>query len=269
MALKDLSSARMLSITGAWLDPKRDRPRLETMPRVAPLLPNIQQAHDGVRSTHRKDATLPDKLAEIQKKQVVTDKRHDRKVRGVHDALTGFADLADDPQEAQRYLSARNELHPKGIKFIVGSYADEAGEVELAQERLTADTKTVLKAAPAPGGNLMKHVQAWFAAGKELGDLEQEKAKVVAEMGEQQAGGAQGNQVRARNYWIKVVRALLQNVELEEIDAETRRHILAPLELALTKAERRAAQGEQEEEEEGQEDELPTPANPEKKPGPR
>jgi hypothetical protein len=46
-------------------------------------------------------------VAAIQKKQDALDTLHDRKARGTFNVLTGFADLADDPDDAASYLSER------------------------------------------------------------------------------------------------------------------------------------------------------------------
>ncbi|WP_437814787.1 hypothetical protein [Sorangium sp. So ce1078] len=47
--------------------------------------------------SHRRQKKANDELAGIQQEQVALDQIHDRKARGAHAVLTGFADLADDP----------------------------------------------------------------------------------------------------------------------------------------------------------------------------
>jgi hypothetical protein len=234
----------MINITAAWLDPGRDRARLESLTRVAPLLPDLQSAHDAMQKAHRRDSGASTELIDIQDQQAEVDQLHDRKARGIHGILTGFAELSDDPKDAAVYLELRDQLFPSGLKFITGSYADEAGEVTFARERLTHDSKLVLKALPTPSGNLMKGVNAWFAAGEELGVLEARRAKLEAQIAQSKAGGVQGGQLRARNRWISVVRAVLQMIELQQPEAEVERHIVAPLERALKKADRRATVNE-------------------------
>ncbi|WP_437744125.1 hypothetical protein WMF39_03455 [Sorangium sp. So ce1504] len=250
MALKDLSPRQMVQITGAWLDPERERPRLVSLKRCAPLIDDIEEAHEGVLKSHRRQKKADDQISEIQQKLVATDQIHDRKARGAHAVLTGFADLADEPEDAAIYLEIRDQLFADGLKFIGASYSDEAGEVKLARDRLTPESKAALRALPTPGGNLLKAVQAWFAAGDELGKLDAQRIHLSAE---DRPGAAEspGGQLRARNRWIKVVRSVLQMLELEEAGEETARRLLAPLQRETAKAERRRSGGKEETDVEG------------------
>ncbi|WP_437984268.1 hypothetical protein [Sorangium sp. So ce117] len=245
MALKDLSPRQMVQITGAWLDPERERPRLVSLKRCAPLIDDIEEAHEGVLKSHRRQKKANDELSAIQQRQVVVDQIHDRKARGAHAVLTGFADLADDPEDAALYLEIRDQLFADGLKFIGASYSDEAGEVKLARDRLTPESKAALRALPTPGGNLLKAVQAWFAAGDELGKLDAQRIHLSAE-DRPGAADPRGGQLRARNRWIKVVRSVLQMLELEGADEETARRLLAPLQREAAKAERRRSGGKEE-----------------------
>ncbi|MGK3966955.1 hypothetical protein WMF38_22610 [Sorangium sp. So ce118] len=250
MALKDLSPRQMVQITAAWLDPERERPRLASLKRCAPLIDDIEAAHDGVLKSHRRQKKANDELTDIQQRQVAIDQVHDRKARGAHAVLTGFADLADDPEDAAIYLEIRDQLFADGLRFISASYSDEAGEVKLARDRLTPESKAALKALPTPGGNLLKAVQAWFAAGDELGKLDAQRVHLEAQ-DRPDTADSRGGQLRARNRWIKVVRSVLQMLELEGADAETTRRLLAPLQREAAKAERRRSSGKDEAEAEG------------------
>ena len=240
MALKDLSPQQMLHVSAAWLDPARDRPRIEKLGRVAPLLVDLAKAHEDVRKAHSKEKKGATELADVEARQLEVDRLHDRKARGGWYVLTGFADLAEDPDQAAFYLELRDAVYASGLRFITGSYTDQTGEAELARNRLTTDRRMALKALPTPGGSLLKSMLAWFSAAEELGQLEAQRAKLEAEA---KPEGAQGGQLRARNRWIKVTRAMLQMLELEEVEAETERELLAPLHEALEKAERRQAMG--------------------------
>ncbi|AUX39504.1 hypothetical protein SOCE26_008970 [Sorangium cellulosum] len=253
MAFKDLSPRQMVQITAAWLDPERERPRLLSLKRCAPLIDDIEAAHDGILKAHRKQKKVNDEVSDIQQRQVAVDQIHDRKARGAHAVLTGFADLADDPEDAAIYLEIRDQLFADGLKFIMASYSEEAGEVKLARDRLTPESRAALKALPVPGGNLLKAVQAWFAAGDELGRLDAQRLHLAAQDRESRQGAAdpRGGQLRARNRWIKVVRTVLQMLELEEAGADTTRRLLAPLEREVAKAERRRAGSKEEADTEG------------------
>ena len=236
MALKDLSTPQMLAITAAWVDPHRERPKLESLERTTALLRDIDAVHTGLLQTRRAEKTTSKEVTQIQSRQLELDKTHDRKARGTHALLTGFAEIADDPEDAELYLNIRDQLFPDGLKFITSSYADEAGYAQLLRERLTHESKIALKALPTPGGSLFKIVMAWLAAADELGKLETKKTQLLA--AERPAEGTPGGQLKARNRWIKVVHSVLAMLDLEEVDADTQRLILAPLQDALAKAER-------------------------------
>jgi hypothetical protein len=243
MSFKDLSSAQMIHLTATWLDPAKSRPKLQSMKRVAPLLPDIEEAHAAVLATHRKDASADKALAAVQTKQADLDKVHDRKARGVYGVLTAFADLTDDPAEAEAFLETRDLLYPEGLRFITASYADEAGAASFAKDRLTADAKATLKAVVSPGGTLLKCMQASWAAAAELGALEEQRGTLESMQAQARVGDAaktpQGGQLRARNHWIATVRAVVQMLELERPGKQVRAEVLGPLERALSKAERR------------------------------
>lgn len=242
MAYKDLPPGQMINVTDAWLDPQKSRPKLAAMKRVAPLIEDIEAAHGAVLETHKKDSSAEKALAAIQKKQATLDKVHDRKVRGVYGALTAFADLTDDPAEAEAFLDARDLLCPGGLSFITGSYANEAGTTKFAQDRVPPGTRALLDGIAAPGGTLFKGVQAWWAAGDELGVLEEQRGTLESikaqDRGEAALQGPRGGQIRARNNWIATVRGVVHMIELEQPDKQTRADLLGPLERALSKAER-------------------------------
>lgn len=237
MALKDLTTPQMLAITAAWIDPTRERPKLESLKRTAALLSDVDAVHTGLLHARRAEKTTSKEIAELQSRQLHLDKTHDRKARGTHAVLTGFAELADDPEDAELYLNIRDQLFPDGLKFITSSYADEAGHAHLLRQRLTPESKAALKVLPTPAGSLLKIVLAWLSAGEELGKLETKKAQLIA--AERPAEGVpQGGQLKARNRWIKVVGSVLAMLDLEEVDTDTQRLLLAPLHDVMAKAER-------------------------------
>lgn len=235
-SLKEVSAARMVSITEAWLDPARDRPKFEALSSGKGLLDLIQSAHDGILTTHKKDDPAAREIATISEKQGRIDRRHDRKIRAVFHLLNGFAEASDDPNEVAALLAARDELLPKGLSATKDSYLEESGNVEIAAKRVSPATKGLLKKLTIPRGSVWTVVEAWFAAGRELGTLEHQKDRLEASA----ATGSAGEALKARNTWIRVVRHVESTLELEGVREDVASAILHQVRLAEQETERRA-----------------------------
>ena len=139
----------MVTVTTAWLDPKEERPLLQSLPQAGALLPSLDKAHRGLLETQVAVDQVETELSLLQKAQAKLDARHDRKVRGPYNVLTGLADLADDEAEATSDLALGDALTPHGLEVVRWSYADEVSEAELVESRLTAGGSLSLGA----GGN--------------------------------------------------------------------------------------------------------------------
>jgi len=199
--LKDISTPRMVRLTEAWLDPQRERSKIEALPSGKALMTQIEVAHTGILSTQKKDTVASKEITIVSDKQAGVDRTHDRKIRGCWLVLTGFAELADDPNEAEAFLAVRDDLLPNGISVTKNSYEDEAGVVELTEARISDGTRNLLKNLPIPGGKLLNAVEDWFAAGRELGQLEDQKKKLASSPAN--SGPSKSDALRARNFWIQ------------------------------------------------------------------
>lgn len=236
-SLKEISAARMLSISEAWLDPARDRPKLQALSSGKGLLDLIQSAHDGIIATHKKDDPVSREVSSISEKQARLDKRHDRKIRAVYYILNGLAEASDDPNEVMDLIAARDELLPKGLSATKESYLEEAGYVEIAAKRVSASSKALLKKITLTRGvTLWNLVEQWFAAAREIGTLEHQKDRL-----ESNQGGSAAEALRARNTWIRVVRHLESTLELEGVAEKTAGAILNQVRLAEQEADKRSA----------------------------
>ncbi|MRG95930.1 hypothetical protein [Polyangium spumosum] len=240
--LKDISTARMVRITEAWLDPARDRPTIEALPSGSTLLGKVETAHAGLLSTQKRDLSASKELSALSEKQAAADKRHDRKIRASWFVLTGFAEAADDPEDAEAILAARDELLPNGLSATKESYHDEAGAVELTEARISEKTRALLKKLPVPGGKAWNVVEDWFEAGRELGQLEDEKEKRTAAAGA--TSPSKMDALKARNFWIKVARHVETTLELEGASEVIVSAILGPLRAAEKETTRRTSSSE-------------------------
>jgi hypothetical protein len=241
MAKINLSSPTMVTVTSAWLDPKKERPLIESLPQAGGLLSSLEKAHKGMLTSQVSVTAVETELTTLQKAEAVLDVRHDRKVRGKYNVLTGFADLADDEKTAASYLALRDSLTPHGLEVVRWSYTDQAGEAELVDSRLTKEEKALLGKLPTPDGSLLDAHKARVKAGKDLGDLEKKRAAL-----ETQASTATtpADVIRARNLWIRAVNAFVAVLALEEdLSDEDREKILGPLARAEQKADRKRSSG--------------------------
>ncbi len=210
--------------------PPPSHPLPPTPPPRTPLRP---------RPPSEQDASTSKALTAISDKQTTVDKRHDRKIRASWFLLTGFAEAADDPKDAEAILAARDELLPRGISATKDSYHDEAGAVELTAARISEKTRTLLKKLPVPGGKTWSVVEAWFDAGRELGQLEDQKEKLATAAGN--GGASKMDALKARNFWIKVVRHVETTLELEDTSEEIVTALLGPVQMAEKETSRRAS----------------------------
>ena len=82
---------------------------------------------------------------------------------------------------------------------------------ELTDRRLTKDDKALLGKLPTPSGTLLDAHKARVKAGKELGDLEKERAFLETQV---PVATTPADAVRARNLWIRTVNALVAATHL-------------------------------------------------------
>ena len=126
ISIKQLPTPIMIAITAPWVDPMRDQPFLASLGRLAPFIPNIVAAHNGLLTTQHQphDNTA---LKALQKAADDADALHDRKLRGVYNLLGALADLSDDPVQTQVLVELQTKLAPEGLSVSNLPYAAEAG----------------------------------------------------------------------------------------------------------------------------------------------
>jgi hypothetical protein len=98
----------------------------------------------------------------------------------------------------------------------------------------------LLKKIPILGGKLWSAVQDWFSAGRELGALDEKRKKLEAQMVSGSSGISGADVMKARNYWIRVVRHLETTLDLDEAGEDIVQAILGPVRTAEKNAGRRA-----------------------------
>lgn len=236
MGLRDLTTASMVTISGAWLDAERARPVFGRYARLAPWLEDVEVAHRGLYDAQTGGRTVSPELATLNERAAALDALHDHIARGLHAVLTGLAELScDRPAEASRFLGARNELFPSGLAIVNRSYLDEAGEASLRDARLSPSSQHLLRDVVVHAVSLEQHLSAWRAAADELGKVEADRAKRAKDENAQSIASLG----KARLAWIGATNALLYVLDREKaLTPEDRRQLLEPLESALAKGKK-------------------------------
>ena len=232
MGYSDLTAETMTAISGAWLDPARERPLLMRLPRVAPLVVNVEAAHQGIVRYQEPRPKVSPEVAALTQRTMELDARHDRLARGLYDVLDGLSTLAENADDAQGWQDLQRELFPQGKRIVFRSYVDQAGEAERVDERLSEASRRRLEKFTLGGVPLMHYVREWQAAAKELGEVEQRRLVLAKEPPERPTLR------EVRNAWIAAVKAVVAMLEWEtELSEAERGRILEPLETALARAE--------------------------------
>jgi hypothetical protein len=239
MALKNLSSEAMVTITARLLDPERDRPVIEAVPLAAPLIPAMEMVHNGLLSRQHLIAAIERELAKVLAGLSDTDKLHDRKKRAVHGYLTALAELTEDPVRAAAYLDLRDRLMPLGLMEVRRSYIDQIGDAQLLPSRLDDASRSLLAATVTPEGPLEGHVNQWIAAAVEIGRLDERRAQLEAQRSTGQ-DASPGEAYAMKLAWIRVMRSVINMLEIDpKATPEIKDRLLAPLHRAEAMADRR------------------------------
>lgn len=243
MALKNLSSETMVTLTARLLDPARDRPVVEILPLVSPLIPAMEMVHNGLLSRQHLLAAIERELAKVLDGTSTFDKLHDRKKRGVYGCLTALAELTDDPVKAAAYLDLRDRLMPLGLMEVRRPYLEQVGDAQRLPSRLDDASRALLASIATPEGPLQSHVDQWVEAALEIGRLDERRAQLEAQRSTD-FGSSPGDAYAARLSWIRVLRSVIEMLEVDpRATPEIKQRLLAPLHRAEAQADRRRRRG--------------------------
>jgi hypothetical protein len=227
MALKRLTVQEMVQLSKPWITPSDPgRTAIEKIPLLAALLPRIEAAHNAIFAIQVE--TEDPKTKALSEQEAELDAEHDTLVRGVYGALSMISEVSTQKDEL---LRLRDLILPEGLEHARKTYRGEAGHAALVAARLDDATRARLKNIVLHDKTLLELVDAWLTAAKELGDLEEERARLAAPAA---SNAAQIND--ARIGWVRVANALVANAELAGIDPDTDRTLFS----ALRAAERTA-----------------------------
>jgi hypothetical protein len=246
--LKHLTVAEMAALGLAWVDKGARRDTFLSIPEIAPLHPQVVEAHKAILAVQPAAKTMsPDLRALLQKGEII-DARHDHLVRasGLALELAREICLAADPPDVDRAAvcdRVYDKLLPDGLAVVNTSWLAEAGNAARLEKLLEEETdiRPFLKTIAVPGkGTLLDVLSRWIAAGQELSKVEH----LREEMLQKQAAPADKATIQAaRSRWIRLVSAILNNLDLSSAKAEAIESIRGPVSRASDRAAKRYASG--------------------------
>ncbi|MDC3953146.1 hypothetical protein [Polyangium jinanense] len=239
MALKNLQTEEMLQVSATWVDPQSlARAAILGNPDLSAKLSRIDEIHSILAA-----AAQPSKnprLDEISAEQAKIDVRHDSIIRGIFGFLTATAELLGGETGAD-LIQLRDLLIPDGLPSVQKTYRAQAGQAQQLEGRLTpaikARTNVIFIGQGPAQTSLTEYLDEWIALGKQLGEREDERGRLLAEQSELASGMSL---VKARNRWIRVVNAFVADGELAELAPATEALVFGPLRDAEKKADARA-----------------------------
>jgi hypothetical protein len=242
MAIRNLTPQAMVNVSAKMLDPQQDRKIFTSLPLLAPLLPSLEEAHQGILTTQIKGSTIQQRIKALMARCTELDTRHNTKMRGTYNYLTALADLTEDPVLAAAILDLRDRLIPVGLTAVTRSYTEKAGDAKLLPARLDESSTKLLKTLTTPEGPLANAVDAWTSAALELEKVDAERRQLTLELAADDDGITGRDVMNAKNAWIRVIRAVETNVALDKAATpEMVEQLLGRLQLEEEKADRRMA----------------------------
>lgn len=241
MNWKDFTTDTMIQLARTYLSGAVHE-KLQSIPKTAVYLPDLRESLDSIIAARRSPGAGPleKKLAANRAAATTRDKRHDRKARGIDAFLDGLSDLADDPNEADHYMSLHERLLPRGRSITLLSYDDEAGNAVVVRKELDAPTRAELKKIKTTKDRtLAEDVHDWLAEAEALGALETERRELEQAIGASDAPKP-ADELRARFDWINAMRGIENGIRTAKIEETEKVALLAHPREAEKKLSRRA-----------------------------
>ncbi len=236
MSMKYFDVATMIAISNPWVDELKDKPVLVASPVTAGLVPFIEAAHRNLMALHVSSSEKEELLRSLTERIASLDKSYGEKLRILFALLTSLA-AASSPSRRTALEEALQVLFPGGLTINQKSFLASAGHVELAVTRMTPEMETLLSDIVIEERSLLDRFNEWVAVGRELGDLERERTRIVEP--EEDGTVRQRDILRARFTWIRVVKLLAGLLEVDsDIPEADRTRILQPLRTAESKVRR-------------------------------
>ncbi len=110
MDMRFFEPASMVAISAPMVNPAEDRPLIESIPILAPLLPERTRSHENLVNKQMTVSGQASALKSLTEKALGLDAVHDILYRGLYNTLSGIADLQVDETKRSRVLQVRDTL---------------------------------------------------------------------------------------------------------------------------------------------------------------
>ena len=227
MTLVALSIAIMIAITDGWVDPKKDRPLLETYPLLAGILPIMSALYHELLRVAVISSDFEERVRVLSEKAAAVNDEFDDACRTFHSVLTSLA-LVSGAERRALVEKVRDTLMPDGLAIIKLSYLEKSGIAETVLSQMKPEWQEMFEGINLDGQSLFQLFSKWTSAGQALGDISRQRSQLVDpnRNGEVTAGDAQ----KVRYKWVRTVHVLVRMLELEsDIPEDVRYRLLQPL----------------------------------------
>ncbi|WP_437536260.1 hypothetical protein WME79_16055 [Sorangium sp. So ce726] len=247
--LKHLMIEEMVALVAPWIEDAQRKRLFLSIPEIAGLHDKVVEVHGAVLAVRPSKTGVSAGMTALNDELVKVDERHDHLAKAVSYGIDAHREhcLAEEPPDvggAEACDRAQASLFPTGLAIIKASPTAESGNTARIALLLDEEPATAafLKAIPAPGKTTLLHtVQRWIASGKELAAIEHRRDALAAK--EKTAPVVNATILAARNQWLRVVAAVLSNLEISSAPAEAIETIRGPILKASERAGRRYASG--------------------------
>ena len=265
-----ISTEKMISVSYVWLN--ENRTKVEAVPQLASLVPDIEAAHKDLASVAASPQPVNEQLRAAIQRLYDFDEVHDRFFRAgfrlvqTQEALALALGLPALEAELQRLEKI---IYPHGLTGTSLKYEEQEGAAVSVEQAMKDNTNIEgeLKSISAtlPTGEtitLLSCVQEHIKAAKEIGTTERIKKKLQ----EQEAAPKDPNIIdgrKARFAWVDVAHAMERNASLARRRGTATpallKDILGGLQAAELEADREYAQRKEKEAKEAKETDSSTP----------
>jgi hypothetical protein len=237
----------VVAIIAAWVDPNRNRPILEEIPRAAPFLEELDEIYATLGRLQLTESAYSKTLKALTQQAGELDSTHDKLYKGLHGMITVTSELTCDADYAEKLDEMRDRFFPIGLKGISQTYLAESGYATIAEMKVTEEDKALLTGITYNERTLLQDFEDWVTAGKALGEVEAKRTRLQEREGD--TGTTAGDIRDARISGLRLVDMLATILEMPgTTDEETKNILLQPLRRAEEKALQKARRKSQEEE---------------------
>lgn len=241
MNLNALPSAAMAAISAEWLGNEDITAAVTAHPLGAMLWVEVRRAHDTIVQQNSRRMAMQKRLRDLIGRITELGVIHNRKARCLRNLILDVAESTDDAELAEFLRGVDALLFPNRLRIVHMSYFEQAGAVLTIEQCMTPEILQRLETCRVVDQSLADVYRAWIAAGKELGELSQERARIEAALRRTGSAASRTHARVARSAWVRRVNLFLDALEILELGEHTEEAFLSPLEVGIAQALARRA----------------------------